>query len=262
MKEFSVVGYPTPGKGKAARLLQAFCAGARGHMVDRIPAELLPGPAAFYGVTPETNHLLTQARAEGRDWYYVDNAYFDPVREMYFRITKNALQHTGRGTSDGTRYRRLSLPPIAPWRRDGAQVLLCPASDMFMRVAAGYPGDWVADTVAELARHTRRELRVRAWQPDKREQYRTLHRDLVGAWAVVTYCSAAAITAMLAGVPAIVTADRDGECISRPLAAWPLSGIESPPMPADRQLWAEVVADQQWTVEEMRDGTAWRMLNA
>ena len=70
----SVVGYPTPNKGKARALLNAFCGGAGGDVVTEIPKRLLPGAAAFYGVTEATVHLWKQAKAEGRDWYYIDNA--------------------------------------------------------------------------------------------------------------------------------------------------------------------------------------------
>lgn len=251
------VGYPTPGKAKARLLLQAFCAGAGGTVVDTLPRSLHPGPAVFYGVTPATKPLWDQARREGRDWYYIDNAYFDSVRQVYFRVTHNRLQHDGMGVSDGRRFARLKID-IEPWRGCGEHILLCPQSAEFMQVCAEYPGSWCHDAIAKLATITDRELRVRPWNKDKSAWYKTLGQDLKGCWALVTYSSASAITAMLSGVPAFCTAP---DCISRPLAGMALEHIESPAYPADRERWAGIVADQQWTLDEMRSGLTWRMLN-
>lgn len=254
-----MIGYPTPGKDKARTILQAFCAGAPGgEVAEVIPQRLAPGAAAFYGVTPATKHLFDQARAERRDWYYIDNAYFDPCREQYFRVTRGHLQHWGFGSSDGTRFRALGVD-IKPWRAAGQHVVICPQSDEFMRVCAGYVGSWLEDTLKDLRRHTERELRVRPWNGNKREWYRTLPADLDDCWALVTYSSASAITALLSGVPAFATAK---DCISRRVTKAKLANIELPRRPLDREAWAHVVADQQWTLAEMASGLTWKMLHA
>lgn len=251
-----IVGYPTPGKGKARMLLDAFCSGAGGQ-VSRETVRLLPGPAGFYGVVPATKHLWDSARSEGRDVFYLDNAYTDPNREVYFRATKNRLQHCGLGVSDGKRFDSLKIP-IKPWRTSGSHIVVCPQSDQFMRDLAEYPGSWLQDTLAALRKLTDRELRVRPWTGNKREWYLTLPADLVDCWCLVTYSSASAITAILSGIPAISTAE---DCIARSMSGR-LEEVESPPMPENRREWASVIADHQWTVEEMKSGLAWRMCNA
>lgn len=248
-------GYPTPGKAKARMILDAFCAGANGSVAESL-TQLLPGPAAFYGVVAETKHLWTQAKAEGRDVIYIDNAMFDATREVYFRATKNRLQHSGLGYSDCKRFDALNLE-IKPWRRVGTHVLICPQSDQFMRDVVGYPGSWLKDTVDALERLTDRPLRIRPWTGNKRTWYQSLPEDLKDCWALVTFSSASAITAMLSGIPAIVTAD---DCVSAPMAG-KLGQVERPPMPESRREWAGLVADNQWSLGEMRAGLAWRMLN-
>lgn len=250
----NVIGYPTPGKDKARVILEAFCTGAGGSVGGTIPAALPPGAVpAFYGVTPATAHLWRQARAEGRSWYYIDNAYFDKVRGKYFRVTQNRLQHDGRGESDGRRFAALNVT-IQPWRHEGRHVLVCPQSAEFMRVCAEYPGEWLSDALALLRTVTDRDLRVRPWQRDKTKWYETLGEDLKDCWMLATYSSASAITAMLAGVPAICTAE---DCISRAI-----TGSSVPWHSPARAAWAAVVADNQWTLDEMREGLAWEMLNA
>lgn len=251
----NLVGYPTPGKGKAKQLVGAFCEGAGGRVVEQIPEKLLPGAAVFYGVTPATVHLWRQAKAEGRDWYYIDNAYFDICRDKHFRVTRNRLQHEGLGESDGARFRALGIP-VQPWRGPGEHVLVVPQSDEFMRLCADYPGSWLEDALHDLRVDTGRELRVRPWARDKKAWYATLPADLEGCHLLMTYSSAAAISALLAGIPAIVNA--------RDSIAWPMSShgeIDEPFRPRGREAWAGVVADNQWTIEEIRSGFAWSMLH-
>jgi hypothetical protein len=261
MTKFTVVGYPTPGKAKAKMLLDAFCSGVPGASVARnTPASLPPGVApAFYGVVPETVHLWEQAKREGRDWYYIDNAYFDPCRERYFRITKNRLQHSGEmDETDGKRWASLNLD-LAPWREPGEHVVVCPASDQFMRLAAGYVGHWPTDIVAQLKLNTKRPLRFRPWDANKGRAFKSLPADLDGAHCLVTYTSAAAITALRYGVPVLVTAE---DCISRPMAQTNVEKIEQLHYPEYRERWAMVVADNQWTVEEMAQGLPWAHMQA
>jgi len=83
-----------------------------------------------------------------------------------------------------------------------------------------------------------------------------LAMDLIDCWAVVAHSSNVAVDALLLGVPVFVT-DR---CGARRCADTDLSHIESPRMPDDREEWAATLAAQQWTLEEMRSGLAWRML--
>ena len=53
-----------------------------------------------------------------------------------------------------------------------------------------------------------------------------------------------------------------GVCAATPMASGPLSNIEEPRLPTRREEWAAALADRQWTVDELRDGVAWRVLNA
>jgi hypothetical protein len=100
---------------------------------------------------------------------------------------------------------------------------------------------------------------VRAWSGNKREWFRTLGDDLKDCHCLVSYSSSSSITALLAGVPAISTGD---DAAARPVTGR-LADVENPPRPTaeERRAWAGVVADNQWTLDEMRSGLAWRMLH-
>ncbi|HSW83548.1 MAG TPA: hypothetical protein VLH12_08740 [Usitatibacter sp.] len=248
-----LTAYAQPEKAKSVRLIEAFAQGCGGQVASTWSTRLEPGDAAFYGVRPEWLHLWEQAKAEGRDWYYIDNAYFDCVRERYFRITRNALQCDGLQacwSGDGAaRFADLGIT-IGDWRRDGAHVLVCPQTDDFMRTMGG-GDDWLGSTLATLRMHTDRELRVR-----RKGEKRPLAEDLRGAWALVTHMSCAAVEALVAGVPVFCT----GRCAGRWMGTSDLSLIEEPLYPERRRKWAETLAENQFNISEIESGYAWRAL--
>lgn len=233
---------PVRRKQKSVDICAAFMAGA---------PEDAPG-SVFYGV--ENDNLEEWSAAQSECYWYIDNSYFDTSRGTYFRVTRNAMQHSGSGESDGRRFRSLRAA-IRPWRKHGRHILVCPQSDHFMRLC-GYYGDWTADTVRALSKVSDRPIRIRLWSPDKAKLAATLESDLIGAHCLVTHSSAAAISAVLAGVPVVCTAKCAASAMSGGLA-----DVESLPTPEGREQWASVLADNQWTLAEFRDGTAWRMLN-
>src|SRR5262249_20851649 len=163
------------------------------------------------------------------------NSYFDKHRGIYFRVTKNALQVDPRGkTSDGSRFAKLGVP-IKPWRENpDGYLLLVPQSDQFMKSTAPHIGDWTTSTMKVLYRCDEKNIRVLPWNRNKATRNETLQQLLPGARQVIVFSSAAAITAMLEGVPSHSMS---------PTAAhyW------IPPQPTDeeRLRFAQVLADWQ-----------------
>lgn len=249
----TVYAYPVPGKKKSHDICAAFVAGCGGTVVT--DGRLRDGDAFFYGITAEMEPLWRQVRSEhGRTFWYCDNAYFDEGRQTYFRVTKNQLQHSGFGRSDGARLSSLGVR-MQPWRIAGDHIVVCPQSEHFMRVVVGHHGDWSRDIAVALAGLTRRTVVVRQWSADKGRLGATLRQDLAGAHALVTWSSAAAVAAVVAGVPVVTL----GQCAAEPMSG-SLARIERLPTP-EREEWAGVLADNQWTLDEMRRGLAWSMLN-
>jgi hypothetical protein len=247
--------YPVAGKRKAADICQAFLDGAGGGklVTDGV---LRDGAAVFYGVDASNVNVWRDVLRQRRTYYYADNAYFDQSRGTHFRVTKDGLQHSGAGHSTGARFVRLNIT-IKPWRvGGGSHVVLCPQSPHFMKTLAGVDFDWVVTTKAALANFTSLPLRVREWSPDKGALSATLGDDLRGAHALVTWSSAAAVTAVLNGVPVVCT----GPCAAKPMAG-DLADVEHLPTP-ERSTWAAVLADHQWSLDEMRAGLAWKTLHA
>lgn len=250
----TVYAYPVKDKKKSEMLCAAFVEGCGGVLVtDGVPRV---GDSFFYGVD-DSNVVPWKAalRDYTNNFYYCDNSYFDPTRQTSFRVTKNLLQHTGLGVSDCKRFSLLNIP-IEPWRNRGKHIVLCEQSLSFMRMPIGYTGVWLQDVISLLKHISSRPLRIRSWARDKKTSSSTLRDDLNGAHALVTWSSAAAVTSALAGVPVVCM----GQCAAAPMSG-AIHQIESLPTPDDRLQWAGVLADNQFTFEELRNGHAWRVVN-
>lgn len=222
----------------------------------------VPGaPAFFYGVTHRQISLFDKIRSSGLDWYYCDNGYVPAVRypgsryaTELFRITKNAPQIDGTGKPDHKR-RELYMPEIKPWRQNGRDILVCLQSDLHHELWGSDAGSWLKDTMATLSRVTDRNIVVRD-KPLRDRSAVPFSVALKNAYAVVTYNSRVAVEGILAGVPAFVSVT----CAASPMANTDLKRIEHPDRPEGREEWSAVLAANQWTLQEMESGRAWRDL--
>lgn len=241
--------HPVAGKQKAVDICNAFATGAPSNAVGDV----------FFGVNHANIGMLRSAKAQRRDWWYIDNSYFDRHRGVYFRVTKNALQCSGVGDSDGARFADLNIP-IKPWRAElGPDILVCSQSESFMHTAAGYRGNWTEDVLTALRAFgaDMGRVRVRPWSPDKVKVGLALLADLSNIKLLVTHSSASAITSMLEGIPAI-SQEGAATLLTGHLTALSLVCL---PRPAGRKAFASVLADNQFTLQEMKDGIAWAKLN-
>lgn len=222
-----LVPIPVPGKQKSLDICNAFIAGAPKHATGYV----------FYGVNESNLNAYRSAKASGLDVYCVDNSAFDCVRGVQFRVTKNRYHHDGKGESDGRRFAALGLKVAEPRRVEGV-ALMVEQSPSYMKCVAGDPG-W-------LGRHMLSTNILRPWNRDKAKAMTTLAADLAHARLTVTHSSAAAVESLLAGVPVLVS---------------PMSPCYGVPM-EDRLRLFGVLADNQFTLAEMRSGFAWEKLNA
>ena len=243
------VSYYAPAEFTSPKVAYAFAKGCGGTITDE--AELFQGPVALFG-SPARWPLLRQAQAEGRDWFYIDHAYFS--RGKYYRITKNAYQHDGLGDSTGERFKGFPRLGIKPWRRSGSHILVCPNSAIYFALHGLDVDVWLREVTATLRAHTDREIRIR-WKVERAE--RPIAEDLKDAWAVVVFSSAAALDGLMAGVPVFTLAPF---AASVRMGLSDLTKIEDPVYPDDREAFLSVLADRQWTIQEILKGMAWRTL--
>lgn len=246
-----VVAYPVHGKAKSMDICLAFARGSGGQVSGSL---LRPGPAFFYGVNQTNLVVWREVVRSGREYFYADNSHFDACRQRFFRVTKNRLQHSGVGKTTGKRFAQLRIP-ILPWRKGGREILICPQSQAFMEHVVGAGHDWVPQTITAIKAITDRPIRIRTWNRDKRDASVSFQSDLADVHCLVTWSSAAAVNAILLGVPVVCL----GQCAAEPMST-PLANIDDPLRPEGREQWASVLADNEWTMNELRDGTAWKHL--
>lgn len=228
---------PVVGKKKSADLCAAFAM--------RAPATA--EGYVFFGVNETNYDVWRSVRRKGLPFYYIDNSYFDAARGEQYRVTRNAVQMPAdrirEARSDGARFAALGCE-IKPWfdAREG-HWLVVEQSPGFMKLVAEH-ATWLTQTVNEVKRSSAHPVKFRSWDPDKLKVQASLPADLVGARTVVTHSSAAAITGALAGVPFLVS---------------PMSAIYSM-QPFERLHFVQVLADNQWSIDELRAGNAWEAL--
>lgn len=245
------------GKGNARDILEAFARGCGG-TVTTVLEPIRGRPAVFWGVDPVTLPLWQAVTELRHPFIYVDNEYIrgrDGVKR--YRVTLGGTQHSGLGASDGVRWRTLGLS-LESWHSDGRHVLIACHTDWWhKRHGYGSAEGFARMAVGELARHTDRTVMIRQ-KPIHGRKEPPLSEQLKDCWAVVTHGSMVAAEALLAGVPAFALAGRAFETVAKRK----LSEIEDPLRVDDRERWASVLADNQWTLAEIRDGTCWRSLGA
>jgi hypothetical protein len=251
-----VVGYITRGS-RGDVYVRALTYAARGRL-RRASLGLYRGSAIVWGLLRGCDKLLKDAQNLRRPFYYIDRAYVlrggSEITTSRFRVTLNRLQAGPIILRPSDRWEQLGLE-LAPWRTTGEEILVCPSSSA-MRTFYGAEADqWLADTLATLAKHTSRPIVIR--QKPAVRSAGELQRALSRAWAVVTFSSNIAVDAALAGVPVFTTA----HSAAYPVASDDLTQIESPVMP-DRLPWCHHLAYSQFTYAELGNGVAWRILHS
>ena len=231
-------------------IMAAFSQGCGGQIVPS--NRLLDGPAAFYGILRGTGELLKQCEWITRDYYYLDHGYFKPGHyEGYYRVTKNGRQADIPDPREkifpDDRWRKLNLE-LKPWRKNGKNVVIIPLTGAIGAFYGIQPDKWLDLVTHEVSRHTDRPIII------KQKTEGVITDYLSDCWCLVTHSSNSAADALLAGIPVVTLGESACENVS-----WGVENIESPWWP-ERELWAHALAYHQFTLNEMREGTAWRIL--
>lgn len=232
-----LIAHPVANKPKAVAICEAFIAGAPRDAVGHV----------FYGVNESNVATWRQVRKLGEPWYYLDNSYFDATRGHRFRVARDAVQVSvdGRRTN-AQRFRDMGIKLRPYFDGDERSVWLAvEQSPSFMAC--------VAEDPTYLARrlHDLRGVKLRQWSRDKAAASSTLAEDLRQACVLITHSSAAAVEAVIAGVSIWVS----------PMSALASFATLQQGMAdrlADRERVLGVLADHEFTLDEMRDGLPWR----
>ena len=261
-------------KPRTQRYVDAFVKGTPGSNkiyyfkdLNTLPEEDL----TMYGILAGSGEVYNWCLREQKNFYFMDHGYFTNAhdRPHWLRITKNKHCQNVLSKVPTDRYERHFKQVITPWNKTGGKILVLPPTNAicnFFRVE-----NWLKDTIETLKAHTDRVIDVR-----EKPYNPTIKVDHVGAtvkvdrptkhqgninwkdyYATVTYNSNTMVASLANGVP--VFCDPINSAAS-PISETDFSRIETPKY-GDRIALFSSLAYNNWSLEEMANGTAWRMLN-
>ena len=264
MKTVLCIDRKAPGmevKDRQAAFINRFMQGCGGKLMSAVEAFEYPldYPICVRGM--KFTAWVKLAVQQGREYYYIDNGYFgNHGRKNFFRIIQNNV-HDVRDIinrpSDRLDLCHVQLKNFTT----GRKILLAPPSPKSFTMWDIDQEQWIADTVAEIKKHTDRPVEVRQKRPrNDRMAVDTMEQALdADVHCLVTYSSVAACEAVMLGKPAITLGPNaaGGVCSNT------LADIETPYIPSydERYAWLRHLSYSQFTFEEMSNGTAWQILN-
>lgn len=236
-------------------------------VMDNFVYEESSDPLVLRGILK--HKIMKRCWEDGRDFFYVDSGYFgnqksqlNPMGWKYWhRVVKNNLQHNEIVNRPGDRWERFKQK-IEPWKKDGKAILVAAPDEKPCKFYGITKEEWVEQTVNTIKQHTDRPIIVRERAPNRidRIQNSTLKQALDNdVFALVTFNSVAATESVLYGIPAFTMAPSNA---ARPVTLQDLTKIDTPYYPDTdkRYAWASHLAYGQFHVSELKDGTAYRML--
>lgn len=250
--------------------INKFAMGCDGRIIntDDFVFEDSTDPIVLRGILK--HKIMKRCWFEGRDFYFMDTGYMGNHRsalnplgwKFYHRIVKNDLQHGKIIPRPNDRFDRLVMK-IKPWRRGGRKILIAKPDEKPMKFYDQELETWMEDTINTIKKYTDRPIVIRERVKSRTDRIitNTLQEALENdVHCLVTFNSNSATEAVMSGIPAFTLAPSHA---AAPVTSQDLSQIENPYYPDPDKLyqWACHLAYGQFHVNELKDGTAWRILN-
>jgi len=164
---------------------------------------------------------------------------------------------------------------LKPQKKDGEDILICCQRDGGWSMNGQPLLPWVVKTVTKIRQFSDRRIVVRFHPGDKRslEHKRAMARyrlenvivshtdnilnDFATAHCVINHNSSPAVAAAIEGVPVFVLDPERSQAKS--VSHHNLADLENIKQ-FDREKWVHRMAQMHWSLDELKDGTAWRHL--
>jgi|SRR5581483_9896605 len=211
-------------------------------------------PFVIWGHLWNALDLIPAAIRERRPFWHIDNGFYKSAggtQVGYYRIAYRGICATSLNDPPAERADQIGAI-FQPWRIRGGHIVIAMPGENYGRCIGLNMADWIERIEARVRRHTRRPIIVRRKRDAKSNP---IARDLSGAWALVTHSSNAAIDAVRAGIPVFC----EPTCAAAPVGNIDLANIDDPARPPRESWWRSLMC-QQFTLDEMRDGTAYEYL--
>lgn len=164
---------------------------------------------------------------------------------------------------------------LKPWRKSGTNILICCQRDGGWSMGGEALMPWLVRTIQQLRKHSDRKIIVRFHPGDKNTlnhkrmmaRYRlanviishseSILQDFAEAYCVVNLNSSPTIAAAIEGIPTIVLDPNKSQAAE--VSHHGLEHINNL-TEFDRETWIRKMSQMHWTLDELKDGTAWRHL--
>ena len=231
----------------------------------------------FWGLAGKNIPYIKGCIERNEEWWYVDNGYLtqqitrypEPkihdYDKTYFRIVKGSL-HTQKGkTGSVERLSKLEQQGIdvkfKGWTDNTDHILLCTSSPTVTQFVNDISQEeWVESVKSELRQHTDRPIKFRNKPRPGNQWWNTnIKDDLKGAHCLITNMSLAAVDAVINQVP-VLTHSKN---VAFDVSINNLPNINKPFKPSREIIdpWLNMLSHNQFTIPEIEDGTAFRILN-
>ena len=164
---------------------------------------------------------------------------------------------------------------LKPWNKTGSNILLCCQRDGGWSMEGKPLMPWLVTTVQQIRKFSDRTIVVRFHPGDKNQlnhkrmlaRYRlpnvivshaeNILQDFANSHCVINYNSSPTVAAAIEGIPSIVLNPARSQAAD--VSHHSLSDIENL-KEFNREQWIQKMAQMHWTLDELKDGTAWRHL--
>ena len=164
---------------------------------------------------------------------------------------------------------------LKPFRTTGNNILLCCQRDGGWSMGGQSLMPWIVKTVQQIRHHSDRPIVIRFHPGDKNilnhkrmlARYRlknvivshaeNILQDFQSAYCVVNYNSSPTVAAAIEGIPTIVLDPKRSQAAE--VSHSRLEDINNL-KEFNREIWIQKMAQMHWSLDELKDGTAWRHL--
>jgi hypothetical protein len=244
--------------------LQNFILGSNGYISNWNNEQNTDTDLVIRGLGGGSQKAIKHCWETGRTFYAIDTGYYGNTSKLkqWHRITKNNLQHLGPIVERSNDRLKQIIDYKYQKQIPGKKILICPPSEKVMNLfGQPDPETWTNQVVEQLKQYTDRPIEIRL-KPSRSERTSTKSIEAALAddvYCLITYNSIAAIEALMNGKPAIAL----GLNAAQTICNVRLEDVEQLRFPSKDRMTAFMchLSYAQFTKEEMKNGTAWRILN-
>lgn len=164
---------------------------------------------------------------------------------------------------------------LKPWQKNGRYIMICCQRDGGWSMNGQPLLNWIVKTINEIRKYSAKPIMIRFHPGDKNvlNHKRALARwklgeivvshsaniidDLRTASAIISHNSSPGVVAAIEGIPVFLTDPENSQ--AKDVAHTDFAFLENP-QDFDRDTWIQRMAQMHWTLDELKDGSAWRHL--